>query len=104
MESINKVFIALLILCTLNIYFPNVSSAQSNNMPAKVSITMHPIKSRASVNKEIGTDTPQKSNWWIWGLLGALLVGGAAAAAAGGDSGSSTPSTTSSTGSASISW
>ena len=87
MDSLKKVFIALLILCTPTIYFPTFSHAQEHKMLAKADMTLHPIESRATVDEEIATDKPQKGKLWLWGLLGAALVGGIAAMAGGGDDG-----------------
>ena len=82
MKSMKKIFIALLILLTFNLYLPNVAFAEQGP-------TKHPLEIRSTPAKDIPRIKVKKTSGWTWvivvGLLGGVLA--AASSGGGGDSG-----------------
>ncbi len=79
MKSIKKIFIALLILLTFNLYLPNVAFAEQGP-------TKHPLEIRSTPAKDIPKIKVKKTSGWTWVIV-AALIGGMVVAASGGDSG-----------------
>lgn len=78
MKSMKKIFIALLILLTFNLYLPNITFAEQGP-------TKHPLEIRSTQAKDIPKIKVKTSGWKWLILLG--LVGGMVAVAAGGGGG-----------------
>ena len=79
MKSMKKIFIALLILLTFNLYLPNVIFAEQGP-------TKHPLEIRSTPAKDIPKIKVKKTSGWTWVIV-AALIGGMVVAASGGDSG-----------------
>ncbi len=84
MKSMKKIFIALLILLTFNLYLPNATFAEQGP-------TKHPLEIRSTPPKDIPKIKVKKTSGWTWVIV-AALIGGMVAAASGGDSDDSTGS------------
>ena len=84
MEFLKRVFIGVLVVLTLNLYFPRSTFAQQSHLHAKADVTEHSPESRTTPQKDI---PGKKSRKWLWWVLGALVVAGGAAAAGGGGGG-----------------
>ena len=93
----------VLILLTLNLYFPGSVCAQEPTTPESDKITAHPLEERSTPKEDMEAEkTDKKGKWWLWGLLGAVIVGGAVAA--GGSSSGSGGDTEGDTGGITGSW
>ena len=79
MKLVKRIFTALLILLTFNLYLPNVVFAEQGP-------TKHPLEIRSTPAKDIPKIKVKKTSGWKW-LIVLGLVGGMVAAASGGDSG-----------------
>lgn len=80
MDVLKRGLVWVLMLLMLNVYFPGSVFAQEKPMPAEEKITMHPLEVRSTPKEEMEVEeVKKKSKWWLWGLLGAALIGGAAA-------------------------
>ena len=79
MKLVKRIFTALLILSTFNLYLPNAIFAEQGP-------TKHPLEIRSTPAKDIPKIKVKKTSGWTWvivvGLLGGLL---AAASSGGGD-------------------
>ena len=78
MKSLKRIFTALLILLTFNLYLPKITFAEQ-------SLTKHPLETRSTPEEEIPT-IKEKTSGWKW-LIVLGLVGGMVAVAAGGGGG-----------------
>lgn len=81
MKLLKRVFIALLIVLSLNLY-------RSDAIFAGQSITEHPLEIRSTPEEEISTGKVEKPSTWIW-LLAVGLIGGVVAVSSGDDEGGS---------------
>jgi hypothetical protein len=79
MKLLKRIFVALLIILTFNLYLPKITFA--GQVPTK-----HPLEIRSTPEEDIPTETLKKTSGWTWVILLAL-IGGAAAAASGGEDG-----------------
>ncbi len=79
MKLVKRIFTALLILLTFNLYLPNVAFAEQGP-------TKHPLEIRSTPAKDIPKIKVKKTSGWKW-LIVLGLVGGIAAVAAGGGGG-----------------
>jgi hypothetical protein len=94
MQSLKKLFIAVLTLLTVVLYLPRITFAQQVHLYAKAGITEHAPKSRTTPEKDIPIIKKKKTSGWTWLILVALLGGVAAAGGGGGgDGGSPAPTT-----------
>jgi len=84
MKSMKKIFIALLILLTFNLYLTNAAFAEQGP-------TEHPLEIRSTPAKDIPKIKVKKTSGWTWVIVIGLL-GGLLAAASGGDGDDSTGS------------
>ena len=109
MGFLKKIFIIVLVLLTLNLYFPRIHFAQELQLYSNWIATGSP-EIRSAPEPEIRStpekDIPKKKSRWLWWLIGLALVGGGAAAiSGGGDEGSSDSGGGSGdTGSGTITW
>lgn len=87
MKSMKKIFIALLILLTFNLYLPNVAFAEQGP-------TKHPLEIRSTPAKDIPKIKVKKTSGWTWVIV-VVLLGGLLTAASGGDGDDSTGSSSS---------
>jgi hypothetical protein len=111
MRLLNKIFILVLILLTLNLYFPRIHFAQELQLYSK-SETVRSPEIRSAPKPEIRS-TPEeeipvkkvvkKKSRWIWWVLGLVIVGGGAAVVAGEEE-DSKDSNPSDYGTATINW
>jgi len=86
-----KLFIAVLIVLTFNLYLP--CTAMTQERYAKADVPAHPPKSWSTPEIKIKEEKPKKGNWinrnkWYLMLGLVVLAGGAAAAVGGSDNGS----------------
>jgi hypothetical protein len=111
MSLLNKIFILVLILLTLNLYFPRIHFAQELKLYSESIIAKSPeIRSasapeiRSTPEEKIPVEkVVKKKGKWLWWLLGLVIVGGGAAAVAGGGE-DSKDSNQSDSGTATINW
>lgn len=107
MVLVYKLTAMMLIATIIIMHFPKESCAQDSLEPSATKIKIHEIEIRSTPDEPLAIIETKKSKWWLWGLLGAAVVGGAIALA-GGDSGSGgdtgNETTTPITGSATVSW
>ncbi len=91
MKVLKRIFIALLILLTFNLYLPSITFAEQHYVYAKAGITKHKPETLSTPEEDIPTIKEKKRSGWTWLIL-LGLAGGAAAAIGGGggdDSGGS---------------
>ena len=79
MKLVKRIFTALLILLTFNLYLPNATFAEQGP-------TKHPLEIRSTPAKDIPKIKVNKTSGWTWVIV-AALIGGMVVAASGGDSG-----------------
>jgi len=79
MKLMKRIFTALLILLTFNLYLPNPAFADQT-------LTKHPLETRSTPEEDMTTIKKKKTSGWTW-LIVLGLVGGMVAVAAGGDGG-----------------
>ena len=84
MEFLKRVLIGVLVVLTLNLYFPRSTFAQQTHLYAKADVTEHSPDSRTTPQRDI---PGKKGRKWLWWVLGALVVVGGVAAAGGGGGG-----------------
>ena len=77
MKSMKKIFIALLILLTFNLYLPNAAFAEQGP-------TKHPLEIRSTPAKDIPKIKVKKTSGWTWVIVVGLRGGMVAAASSGG--------------------
>ena len=87
MKLVKRIFTALLILLTFNLYLPNATFAEQGP-------TKHPLEIRSTPAKDIPKIKVKKTSGWTW-LIVAALIAGMVAAASGGDGDDSTGSSSS---------
>jgi len=97
MKLLKKIFAALLILLTLNLYLPDITFAEA-------SITKHKPEIKSTPEQEIPTIKEKKTSGWTWLILVALIGGAAAAAGGGGDDNPPPPPPGSDTGDVAVTW
>ena len=102
MQSLKKLFIAVLAFLTVALYLPRMTFAQEVQLYAKASITEHAPKSRTTPEKDIPMIQEKKKSGWTWLILIALL--GGVAAAGGGGGGGGGGGTTTTTGDVTVGW
>jgi len=103
MQSLKKLFIAVLTFLTMVLYLPRITFAQQVHLYTKASITEHAPKNRTTPEKDIPMIKKKKTSSWTWLILVALL-GVAAAAGGGGDGGGGGGGTTTTTGDVTVGW
>ena len=96
MKLLKRIFVALLIILTFNLYLPKITFA--GQVPTK-----HPLEIRSTPEEDIPTIKEKKTSGWTWVILLAL-IGGAAAAASGGDNGGENGGDSGDTGSYTGTW
>lgn len=107
MIFLSRIFKGVLILSVLGLYFPNAVLAGQGQLYAKAdkttAVTKHTPEVLAPPEENIPVEkiAKEKTNKWLWGLVGAVLVGGLAAAGGGGGGGGGNGSDT---GGISVSW
>ena len=84
MDFLKRLLIGMLIVLTLNLYFPKSTVAQQADLYAKAGVTEHVPESRTTPQKDLSR---KKGRKWMWWVLGALVVAGGVAAAGGGGGG-----------------
>jgi predicted phage tail protein len=106
MNLLSRIFIGVLILSFLGLYFPNAVLAGQGQLYAKAdkttAVTKHTPEVLAPPEENIPVEkvAKEKTNKWLWGLVGAALVAGLAAGGGGGGGGGGG----SDTGGISVSW
>lgn len=95
MEYLKKIFIFVLMLLTLNLYFPFTAFSEPAHLYAKTNIKKHVPQTRSTKEKEIpGMKVPDERSWfarnWLWLLLGVGVVAGVGAGGGGSGGGGGT--------------
>ncbi len=80
MRPVKKLIALVLVLLTLNLYFPGTAFADKP-------LTNHPPETVSTPEEDIPMKVVKKKSKWPWVLLGVLVVGGVAAAGGSGGSG-----------------
>lgn len=103
MKQLKKTLAFALAGFAIFMYCPWTSFAQEALKKAESSIQTPPIEVRSTPDEALSVIEGKGTKWWLWGLIGVLIVGGAVALSSGSDEsgggGGSDP-----TGSATISW
>ena len=72
MKLLKRIFTALLILLTFNLYMPGITFAAQ-------SLTKHPLEIRSTPEKTIPVKkVAKKKSKWLWWVLGLVVTGGGA--------------------------
>ena len=103
MQSLKKLFIAVLTFLTVILYLPRITFAQQVHSYTKASITEYAPKSRTTPEKDIPIIKKKKTSSWTWLIL-VVLLGGVAAAAGGGGGGDESPGPSPTTGDVTVGW
>lgn len=84
MGSIKKILVWLFALLTLNLCLEPCGT----KLYSAENKTKHPLEIRTTPEVEMKETVEQvKSNYWLFGLIGAAVIGGVAAVAGGGGGG-----------------
>ena len=87
MKPPNKLIALILAGFVIFIHCPNTAFSQDVSAKNEPAIQNNPIEMHSTPNEALASDTKKKSNWWLWGLLGVVIIGSVAALAGSGDDG-----------------
>lgn len=88
MKRLKKTLSVVLILLTLNLYFPRITFAEEGRIfAAAADVTKYPPEFLSSPEIDMPIEKERKISGWTWVVLGLLVIGGVAVAAAGGGGG-----------------
>ena len=88
MQRSKKILSLVVILLTLNLYFPRITFAEEGQFfAAAADVTNYPPEFLSSPEIDMPIEKEKKISGLTWVILALLLIGGVAAAAGGGGGG-----------------